>query len=381
MVTHSLHLRAEEFTGLVNCRDRLIYIYIFILTICQVDLRTFFAPAFPFISTAYSFHFHVLCVPVCRRMGNNSPFSPTFDMPDRSSSEKTDVSGSEQEQSSEHEEIPVEPLRKEVESPRKERDRKKKHRSKERSRGRDRSRKTRRSAKDREKKKSRDKEKSKDRKEKKREKSRAASEVHGDRGDKQPITPPRHKPNSPQPGPAETAHPEPMQAKGKDRGKGKRKVKCSICRQKISVNPASQDQHKWLSEYCLSWQAWYATPKAERDKDPDGCWEQSKQKAAELKATREYVRGRKAARETIGRRCLCRVQRGSETLDAVSLNTPRLRRQLRRSNASNMTRAPLKVPASHVRGAAGQSPDPVAAALLGPMVTSAALDDTTSSST
>ena len=51
------------------------------------------------------------------------------------------------------------------------------------------------------------------------------------------------------------AAPDKGKGKHKDKSKGK-KVKCLTCGSRISASSASQDQHRWTSEYCITWQQW-----------------------------------------------------------------------------------------------------------------------------
>ena len=61
---------------------------------------------------------------------------------------------------------------------------------------------------------------------------------------------------------------------GKNLKGGPKKQMCKICGSRVAGTPSALDQHQWLSEYCLAWQAYERmTP---YQKEQTGAWEKAK---------------------------------------------------------------------------------------------------------
>lgn len=73
--------------------------------------------------------------------------------------------------------------------------------------------------------------------------------------------------------------------KGQGKKGNQKQIKCEICDTKISAHPAAIEQHQWLNEYCLSWQAFNRMTETQRQKKE--AWAKAQEVAAKVKASRQ----------------------------------------------------------------------------------------------
>ena len=232
-------------------------------------------------------------------MGNKSPFSPPEKMPAASSSE-TDVDESEK---SDHDTDAEETSAvKEADSDAQQGKTETKQHKKDKQKDNDPTKTSRKEKKD-----------SKQRDRRRRSRGRDRSRARSRRREKSRETRPRpehtaglgsERPRSP-PGLPKTGDEHTQSPAGPDKGKGKhkdkskgKKVKCLTCGSRISASSASQDQHRWTSEYCITWQQWNNMAPEGKKKDPDGMWQRAKAIAREMKQERDLAAA--AATETTG---------------------------------------------------------------------------------
>ena len=138
-----------------------------------------------------------------------------------------------------------------------------------------------------------------DRKEKKekekkhKRRSEASRERRGSQAPPSPPGPPPPKPGEKTPQ-KKRDHADSGKGGGKNLKGGPKKQMCKICGSRVAGTPSALDQHQWLSEYCLAWQAYERmTP---YQKEQTGAWEKAKKIGQDVKSSRVHLDATSAGR-------------------------------------------------------------------------------------
>ena len=221
--------------------------------------------------------------PVRRMVVPTSPFSPRMNT-------------SAADQSSEDEEVSVEPSPKREEKDKKETKKRlsPKHtdRSDEshRDRGRDRDRARRRSRRSSSHEHGKDEKKHREKTKRERRRTKDATE----RGQERPVSPPGKPAGPPQGETTQKGQVPATKGKGKNKKSQAEKQICKICKSYVCGNASALDQHQWLSAYCLACQAWEKFTPYQK-KQPES-WNKAKKIGKEVKAQRDQSEWASAGR-------------------------------------------------------------------------------------
>ena len=123
--------------------------------------------------------------------------------------------------------------------------------------------------------------------------SQASRDRRGSQAPPSPAGPPPPKPGEKSPQ-KQRAHADTGKGGGKNLKGGPKKQVCKICGSRVAGTSSALDQHQWLSEYCLAWQAYERMTPYQRDQQ--GSWEKAKKIGQDVKSNRVQLDATSAGR-------------------------------------------------------------------------------------